>query len=82
MSKSDAIFELIARIRADKELPPRDIRSEDARGEEGLGLDSLDMATLVAELEEAFDEDPFANDTPEFQTVAEFVRLYETGSGT
>ncbi len=44
--------------------------------EHDLGLDSLDMATVVAELEQQLGLDPFANDTPEFQTVDQFAKLY------
>lgn len=48
-------------------------------GEGGLGLDSLDMATIVAELELSLHQDPFAQGTPAFRTLGELVALYDSG---
>jgi acyl carrier protein len=53
------------------------IRDADALGEDGLGLDSIGMATIVAQLDAELDYDPFAHGNPSFQTVGEFVKLYE-----
>ena len=46
---------------------------------EALGLHSLEMAILVARLEDALGRDPFAerDDFPHIVTLGDFVRLYE-----
>ena len=75
MSARDLIFKIFHQVRKDKDLPPMEIRGG-SNLEHDLGLDSLDMATVVAELEQQLGLDPFANDTPEFQTVDQFVKLY------
>lgn len=41
-----------------------------------IALDSLDLAMLVRELEEAFGFDPFQNGFIEFRTAGELSRLY------
>lgn len=77
LTTREIVLRVIAEVRADSGLPPAPIRDGDALGEEGLGLDSVDMATIVAELEAELDYDPFAHGSPSFQTVAEFVELYD-----
>ena len=42
-----------------------------------LGLDSLDLATVVATLELELDHDPFASATPSFDNMGQFAALYE-----
>jgi acyl carrier protein len=43
-----------------------------------LGIDSLDLATIVVQLTEATGEDPFQGGFIEFRTVGELTRLYST----
>lgn len=53
-------------------------QSEDRLYEDGLGLDSLDAATLAAMLDNEFSADPYnAGEFP--QTVGELVTFYTTG---
>jgi acyl carrier protein len=82
MSPREVVLKVIAEVRADNGLPPVSVlRDEDVLGEEGLGLDSIGMAAIVAQLDEELDYDPFAHGNPSFQTVGEFVKLYEDASG-
>jgi acyl carrier protein len=48
-------------------------------GAGGLGLDSLDLATIVARLDAELGIDPFASGSHAFRTVGEFIALYEAG---
>jgi acyl carrier protein len=41
-----------------------------------VGIDSLDLAMLVRELEEVAGHDPFANGFIEFRTAGELAKLY------
>lgn len=41
-----------------------------------VGIDSLDLATLVRELEEVTGHDPFADGFIEFRTAGELAKLY------
>jgi acyl carrier protein len=43
---------------------------------EGLGIDSLDLAMLVRELEEAAGHDPFSEGFIDFRTAGELAKLY------
>ena len=55
-------------------------KPEDLLYEEGLGLDSLDAATLAALLDREFASDPY--NSGEFpQTVADIVEFYSAGEG-
>jgi acyl carrier protein len=40
------------------------------------GMDSLDLAVLVGELEQYTGKDPFAEAKPEFRTISDLARLY------
>ena len=42
-----------------------------------LGLDSLDLATVVAQLDDTLGIEPFAEGEARFETVGQFVALYE-----
>ena len=42
----------------------------------GVGMDSLDLAVLVRELEETTGHDPFADGFIEFRTAGELAKLY------
>ena len=76
MTAKEIVLEAIGRVRADKGCPDVRVSAGDALGEEGLGLDSLDMATIVAELDLALHKDPFANGMPRFRTVGDLIALY------
>ena len=69
-SKIKEVYEL-------KEGAPVDITDGISLFGEGLGLDSLDLAMLVASLQEELEHDPFAEGAPRFQSVKEFIALYE-----
>jgi acyl carrier protein len=43
---------------------------------DAIDIDSLDLATLVRELEEQTGHDPFADGFVDFQTAGELARLY------
>lgn len=75
MSKQDVIFEVIQGVLADKGNADAVVTAEATMGD--LGLDSLDMATVVASLELELDHDPFAEATPTFANMGEFAKLYE-----
>lgn len=42
----------------------------------GIGIDSLDLALLVRELEEVAGHDPFGDGFIEFRTAGELAKLY------
>jgi acyl carrier protein len=70
------IIDQVQRLRADRGLTA--IPIEDGTPMlDGLGLDSLDMATLVAILEQHTGRDPFVETIPAFRTFGEFVALYD-----
>jgi len=66
----------IAEIRTGKDLPPTDINMDDLVLGEALGLDSLDLATLVVSLEEKTGRDPFRTGFVMFRTVGELADLF------
>lgn len=72
-----AVLAAIARVQADRGDAPAAASDEDVLGDTGLGLDSLDMATIVAGLEAVLHRDPFADAVPRLRTVGDLVRLYE-----
>jgi acyl carrier protein len=45
-------------------------------GGRDLTIDSLDLATLVVELEQVTNHDPFHTGFKDFRTVGELLRLY------
>ena len=69
---------ILTRVLQAKGVERSVFRPEDRLYEEGLGLDSLDAATLAAMLENEFTSDPYnAGEFP--QTVAEIVEFYSAG---
>jgi acyl carrier protein len=70
------VLAAIARVRAERGAPAVPLSDDAVLGEGGLGLDSLDVATVVAELDALLNKDPFAEGVQRFRTVAEFVKLY------
>jgi len=72
----DHIVQIVQRTLSDKGLtaPPIGIETELLGGE--VGIDSLDLAMLVRELEDVVGHDPFQNGFIEFRTAGELARLY------
>ena len=81
MTVKEAVLAAVARVCADKGSATPALSDRDVLGEGGLGLDSLDMAAIVAELERALDEDPFESGTPAFRTLGDLVALYSGARG-
>lgn len=73
----ELITHQIGDIRASKGQPPAPLSDDTVLGEGGLDFDSLDLAVLVAGLEQATGVDPFASEVPRFRTFGEFVALYQ-----
>ena len=48
-------------------------------GGEDLEIDSLDLAVIVADLQEATGKDPFAESFVPFTTVGELIDLFSSG---
>ena len=71
------ITEILGRIAGNKgaTLPSVDATTQLLGG--GLPLDSLDLALLVVEMEEATGFDPFASGFVNFRTVGELAQLYQ-----
>jgi acyl carrier protein len=70
------ITQITNRMLADKGLEEVTIsRDTELLGGE-VGIDSLDLATLVRELEEFTGFDPFANGFIDFQTAGQLAKLY------
>lgn len=72
----ETIQKLVGEILEQKglDLMALDASTELLGGE--LGIDSLDLATLVRELEEATGRDPFGDGFVEFRTAGELADLY------
>jgi len=82
VSNRGAVLAVIQRVLEDKGLQPDLADDAAALGESGLGLDSLDIATIAAELDEELDIDPFAHGDVRMGSLGEFVALYETEPAT
>gem|GEM_PF-6164732 len=82
MSNRSAVLAVIQRVLDDKGLQPDLGDDAAALGESGLGLDSLDIATIAAELDADLDIDPFAHGDVRMGTLGEFVALYEAEPAT
>jgi acyl carrier protein len=63
-------------VRARGEQAPRIDESTVLLGGRDLTIDSLDLATLVVELEQITERDPFRTGFKDFRTVGELLRLY------
>jgi acyl carrier protein len=70
------IVRIVSRTLDDKglDVPPIGADTELLGGE--VPIDSLDLATLVAELEGVVGHDPFAQGFIDFKTAGELARLY------
>lgn len=71
-----AVLAALMQVREDKGLTESELTDAKHLGDD-LGLDSLDMATVVADLEIELDLDPFVNDTGPIYTVGDLVRVYD-----
>lgn len=70
------VGESINRILRDKGSAPRAVDAGTVLIGGDVGIDSLDLATIVVELESAVGKDPFAAGFIEFTTVGELADLY------
>lgn len=75
------IHEGIGRVLADRGLPNQDIAVETVLLGSSLGIDSLDLATVVIELTEVTGRDPFKKGFIEFRTVGELIDLFSSENG-
>ena len=71
----DRVAQVVREILEQKGTGEQDIRTESNLYEEGLGLDSLDTATLSAALEREFGRDPYT-DGQFPRTVGELVQFF------
>ena len=76
MSTYDLVLSEIGVIRAGKNLSDTNITKDSILLSESLGMDSLDLATLVVCLEEKTGYDPFRSGFVMFHTVGELVDLF------
>ncbi len=60
----------------DKGLSLVDVGSSTDLMETSGGMDSLDLAVLVGDLEQRTGKDPFAVSVPQFRTISDLARLY------
>lgn len=67
---------IVARILTDKGQRAPDIQSSSELLGGAVGIDSLDLAMLVRELEEVVGFDPFQDGFIEFRTAGELAKLY------
>jgi acyl carrier protein len=70
------IDKIVSNILSGKGLDPVSVKAGTELLGEGLGIDSLDLAMLVRELEETVGFDPFANGFIDFRTAGELAKLY------
>lgn len=70
------ITEITNRMLADKGLGEVTISGSTELLGGDVGIDSLDLATLVRELEEFTGFDPFASGFIDFQTAGQLAKLY------
>jgi len=70
------ITQILQRILSDKGVDAPAIGADTALLEGGIGIDSLDLAMLVRELEDVVGHDPFQDGFIEFRTAGELAQLY------
>ncbi|MGQ9370215.1 acyl carrier protein [Azospirillum sp. ST 5-10] len=75
------IVELLAAKLREKGLEPPAIDAGTRLLGGDLGIDSLDLATVVVELEERTGKDPFREGFVTFQTAGELAALYAAAPG-
>ena len=64
----------------EKGLPAPELQADTRLIGGELPLDSLDLATILIELEAEVGQDPFANGFVEFRTFGELVSLYRNST--
>jgi len=72
----DLVFSELQKIRASKGLPEELFQIEEVLLGEDIGIDSLDLATLIVNLEEATGIQPFQNGFVMFETIGELINLF------
>ena len=73
----ERVYEVVREVLVQKGTGEQEVRADSSLYEEGLGLDSLDTATLSAALEREFGRDPYTEG--QFpQTVAELANYFES----
>lgn len=77
MGSRRAVLAAIRQVLEDKGLAAALDEDDVALGEDGVGMDSLDIATVVALLEEELDIDPFEHDDVKIGSLGDFIALYE-----
>jgi acyl carrier protein len=77
MSTRSAVLDAIRQVLEDKGLAAELDDDAVAVGEDGLGLDSLDIATVVSLLDDELHLDPFEETEVEIGSLGQFVALYE-----
>lgn len=70
------ISQLVVEIMSNKGLEEPNLGSETLLLGGDLEIDSLDLATIVVNLSEHCNKDPFSDGFIEFRTVSELARLY------
>lgn len=78
----DTIVRRVLGLRAAKGLTALEIRDDMPLMDGGLGLESLDLAQLIAELELDFGADPFSAGNVTFRTFGDLVALYSRSIGS
>ena len=72
----NVIREKVQGIVTSKGLPEPEITAETQLLGGEVGIDSLDLAVLVSELESALGHDPFRSGFVDFRTAGELAKLY------
>lgn len=72
----DLIREFALKRCEERGLPSAEIGEDTILLGDTLGLDSLDIATMIFELQQATSYDPFADGFINFQTAGELARLF------
>jgi acyl carrier protein len=76
----DLIGELTARHCEERGLPKVAVQDATVLMGDATGLDSLDLATMIFDLQQATGDDPFAEGFIEFTTAGELARLFGAGA--
>ena len=74
---SAAVTAAIHRVLSESGRPTREISDGDVLTAD-IGLDSLDLAVVVVQLEQQLGVDPFRKGAAAIPTFGEMVKLYET----
>lgn len=72
----EQIEKIVQRTLSDKGMKAPAITAESELLGEEVGIDSLDLAMLVRELEDVVGHDPFQDGFIDFRTAGELAKLY------